>query len=125
MIGSEIKTHRTLLNYSQKELAEKTGLTLRTIQRIEKNQVKPSIYSLKKISEVLSMDVSKYKSNLQNQTAEFNFSIKITDMNEFLNDLKSLILKHKKIILLIALVIYVLANYTEVKSGLLDGWNGN
>ena len=113
------------MNYSQKELAEKTGLTLRTIQRIEKNQVKPSIYSLKKISEVLSMDVSKYKSNLQNQTAEFNFSIKITDMNEFLNDLKSLILKHKKIILLIALVIYVLANYTEVKSGLLDGWNGN
>ncbi len=113
------------MNYSQKELAEKTGLTLRTIQRIEKNQVNPSIYSLKKISEVLSMDVSKYKSNLQNQTAEFNFSFKITDMNEFLNDLKSLILKHKKIILLIALVIYVLANYTEVKSGLLDGWNGN
>lgn len=53
------------------------------------------------------------------------FLFKITDMNEFLNDLKSLILKHKKIILLIALVIYVLANYTEVKSGLLDGWNGN
>ena len=103
------------MNYSQKELAEKTGLTLRTIQRIEKNQVNPSIYSLKKNSEALSMDVSKYKSNLQNKTAEFNFSIKITDMNEFLNDLKSLILKHKKIILLIALVIYVLANYTEVK----------
>ena len=57
MIGAELKIHRTLLNYSQKELAEKTGLTLRTIQRIEKNQVNPSIYSLKKNSEALSMDV--------------------------------------------------------------------
>jgi len=35
------------LNCSQKELSEKLGLMLRTIQRIENNELKPSFYSLK------------------------------------------------------------------------------
>ena len=38
--GERLKELRTNLNCSQKELAEKTGLTLRTIQRIENNEVK-------------------------------------------------------------------------------------
>jgi transcriptional regulator with XRE-family HTH domain len=37
--GDRVKEHRISLNYSQKELAEHTGLTLRTIQRIESNEV--------------------------------------------------------------------------------------
>ncbi|WP_370520448.1 helix-turn-helix domain-containing protein [Cellulophaga sp. BC115SP] len=40
---------RTRLNCSQKELSEKLGLMLRTIQRIENNELKPSFYSLKVI----------------------------------------------------------------------------
>lgn len=35
--GDRLKELRTGLNYSQSELSEKTGLTLRTIQRIENN----------------------------------------------------------------------------------------
>jgi transcriptional regulator with XRE-family HTH domain len=50
-LGERLKELRTGLNYSQKELSEKTGLTLRTIQRIENNEVKPSLYSLKVIGE--------------------------------------------------------------------------
>ncbi|MFL0206335.1 helix-turn-helix transcriptional regulator [Aquirufa sp. 2-AUSEE-184A6] len=42
--GARLKELRTSLNYSQKELSEQTGLTLRTIQRIENNEVKPSIF---------------------------------------------------------------------------------
>jgi transcriptional regulator with XRE-family HTH domain len=42
--GERLKELRTSLNCSQKELSEKTGLTLRTIQRIENNEVKPSLY---------------------------------------------------------------------------------
>jgi len=49
--GERLKELRTSLNCSQKELSEKTGLTLRTIQRIENNEVKPSIYSIKAIGE--------------------------------------------------------------------------
>jgi transcriptional regulator with XRE-family HTH domain len=47
--GERLKEVRIGLNCSQKELSEKTGLTLRTIQRIENNEVKPSLYSLKAI----------------------------------------------------------------------------
>ncbi|MEY3348440.1 MAG: Helix-turn-helix domain [Bacteroidota bacterium] len=45
--GDRLKEIRTGLNYSQTDLAEKTGLTLRTIQRIENNEVKPSLHSIK------------------------------------------------------------------------------
>ena len=50
---TRLKEIRTCLNISQKELSEQTGLTLRTIQRIENNEVKPSLHSLKVISEAL------------------------------------------------------------------------
>jgi len=44
--GARLKEIRTSLNISQKELSEKTGLTLRTIQRIENNEVKPNPMNL-------------------------------------------------------------------------------
>ena len=39
--GERLKELRTNLNCSQKELSEQTGLTLRTIQRIENNESEP------------------------------------------------------------------------------------
>ena len=57
--GARLKEIRTSLNCSQKELSEQTGLTLRTIQRIENNEVKPSLYSLKVIVE----DIQNYLRN--------------------------------------------------------------
>ena len=121
--GERLKELRTGLNYSQKELAEKTGLTLRTIQRIENNEVKPSLYSLKVIGEALKTDVSEFAKQSEAKPYEFNFSIKITDMNHFLNDLKTLVKTHWKTIFLIVLVIWLVTNYTDIKSGIMDGWN--
>ncbi len=43
--GTRLKEIRTCLNISQKELSEKTRLTLRTIQRIENNEAQPAIKS--------------------------------------------------------------------------------
>jgi transcriptional regulator with XRE-family HTH domain len=43
---------------TQEELATATGISLRTIQRIELGQVKPRAYSLKKIAEALNVDFS-------------------------------------------------------------------
>lgn len=54
--GERVKEIRTSLNITQKELSEKTGLTIRTIQRIENNDVKPSLYSLKVLGEALKTD---------------------------------------------------------------------
>jgi transcriptional regulator with XRE-family HTH domain len=91
--GARLKELRTSLNYSQKELSEQTGLTLRTIQRIENNEVKPSLYSLKMLGEALK------------------------------TDLKTLVRNNWKTILWIVLVVLFVSNYDDIKSGILDGWN--
>jgi transcriptional regulator with XRE-family HTH domain len=122
--GDRLKEIRTGLNYSQTDLAEKTGLTLRTIQRIENNEVKPSLHSIKVISEALEIASSEFINKSDAKPYEFNFTIKITDMNEFLSDLKILVKNHWKVIALIIAVLWLISNYADIKSGILDGWSG-
>ncbi|MFN5438347.1 MAG: helix-turn-helix domain-containing protein [Bacteroidota bacterium] len=122
--GDRLKEIRTGLNYSQTDLAEKTGLTLRTIQRIENNEVKPSLHSIKVISEALEIASSEFINKSDAKPYEFNFTIKITDMNQFLSDLKILVKNHWKVIVLIIAVVWLLSNYADIKSGILDGWSG-
>lgn len=55
---------------------------------------------------------------------EFNLTLKITDMNQFLNDLKTLVKTHFKTILFIVLVIWLMTSYTDIKAGIIDAWNG-
>ena len=121
--GERLKEFRTSLNCSQKELAEKTGLTLRTIQRIENNEVKPSLYSLKVIGEALKTDFTEFAKQSETKPYEFNLTIKIADMNQFFSDIKTLIKNNWKILLWIVVIIYAISNYTEIKSGIIDGWN--
>jgi transcriptional regulator with XRE-family HTH domain len=123
-LGERLKELRTGLNYSQKELSEKTGLTLRTIQRIENNEVKPSLYSLKVIGEALKTDLSEYVKKSDIKPYEFNLTLKITDMNQFLNDLKTLVKTHWKTIFIIVLVVYLFTSYTDIKAGIMDAWSG-
>jgi transcriptional regulator with XRE-family HTH domain len=121
--GARLKELRTSLNYSQKELSEQTGLTLRTIQRIENNEVKPSLYSLKMLGEALKADLSEFSKSTETKPYEFNFTIKITDMNQLINDLKTLVRNNWKTILWIVLVVLFVSNYEDIKSGIFDGWN--
>ena len=122
--GARLKEIRISLNCSQKELSEQTGLTLRTIQRIENNEVKPSLYSLKVIGEALKTDLSDFVKTSEAKPYEFNLNLKITDMNQFLNDLKALVKTHWKTIFVIILVIYLFTSYTDIKSGIMDAWSG-
>ena len=122
--GSKIKELRICSNYSQKELAEKTGLTIRTIQRIENNEVKPSLHSLKLIGEVLKTNLLEDVKTAEAKPYEFNFTVNITNMNQFLIDLKSLVKNHLKTIFLIVLVIWLFSNYTDIKTGIMDAWSG-
>jgi transcriptional regulator with XRE-family HTH domain len=123
-LGERLKELRTGLNCSQKELSEQTGLTLRTIQRIENNEVKPSLYSLKVIGEALKTDLSEYVKKSDTKPYEFNLTLKITDMNQFLNDLKTLVKTHWKTIFIIVLVVYLFTSYTDIKAGIMDAWSG-
>ena len=122
--GDRLKEQRTSLNYSQKELAELTGLTLRTIQRIESNEVNPSLHSIKVIGKALDTDFSKIKLPSETKPYEFNLTIKINDMNQLINDLKTLIKNNWKTIALIVIIIWLVTSYTDIKSGIIDGWNG-
>ena len=122
--GARLKEIRTSLNCSQKELSEQTGLTLRTIQRIENNEVKPSLYSLKVIGEALNTDLSDFIKTSESKPYEFNLNLKITDMNQFLNDLKALVKTHWKTIFIIILFIYLFTSYTDIKAGIMDAWGG-
>jgi transcriptional regulator with XRE-family HTH domain len=121
--GDRLKELRTGLNYSQSELSEKTGLTLRTIQRIENNEVKPSLHSIKVISDALDVASSEFVNTTVTKPYEINFTFKITDMNQFLNDLKVLVKTHWKSIFIIVLAIYLFTSYTDIKSGIMDAWS--
>jgi transcriptional regulator with XRE-family HTH domain len=123
-LGERLKELRTSMNCSQKELSQQTGLTLRTIQRIENNEVKPSLYSLKVIGEALKTDVSDFVKKSDTKPYEFNLTLKITDMNQFLNDLKTLVKNHWKTIFIIILVVYLFTSYTDIKAGIMDAWSG-
>jgi transcriptional regulator with XRE-family HTH domain len=63
-LGDKIKAARSDNGLTQKELAERTKLTERTIQRIENHEVEPSVYSLNKISEVLAVDFKQEKKRI-------------------------------------------------------------
>lgn len=121
--GARVKEIRTSLNYSQKELSEQTGLTLRTIQRIENNEVKPSFHSLKVIGEALKTDLSEYSATAETKFYEFNITIKIADMNQFITDLKTLVKNNWRVILWVILITFLISNYEQIKAGVIDGWN--
>lgn len=55
-IGNKIKELRIQKGLTQEELADKTGLSTRTIQRIENGDVDPRIYTLNSIAEALNID---------------------------------------------------------------------
>ena len=76
-LGDKIKSARTQKGITQKELAEKTGLTERTIQRIENHEVEPSVYSLNKISEILSFDFQTEKMRIVKRRNQIIYTVMI------------------------------------------------
>lgn len=55
-LGEQIKAARAVQGVTQKTIAEASGLTERTIQRIENHEVEPSAHSLRRIGAVLGED---------------------------------------------------------------------
>jgi hypothetical protein len=76
------------------------------------------------IGEVLKTDLSEFVRTSETKPYEFNVNLKITDMNQFLNDLKALVINHSKTIFIIVLVIYLFTSYTDIKAGIMDAWSG-
>ena len=74
-LGNKIKSARADSKLTQKDLAQKSGLTERTIQRIENHEVEPSVYSLKKISQVLQVDFNEEKTKIMKRRNRILYSI--------------------------------------------------
>ena len=56
-IGEQVKERRDLLHLQQKDLAELSGVSLRTIIQVENGFGNPSIGTLQKLAEVLGMEM--------------------------------------------------------------------
>jgi len=76
-LGEKVKTTRAQKGITQKELGERTGLSERTIQRIENHEVEPSVYSLNKISEVLSFDFTSEKLRIMKRRNQLIYGIMV------------------------------------------------
>ncbi|MEY5034509.1 MAG: hypothetical protein RL447_887 [Bacteroidota bacterium] len=123
--GELIKEKRLREGLTQSALSEITGITIRTIQRIENNEVVPSLHSLKKIGEALQMDLLEQALGAETTPKTDIITIKLTNMDKLLTDLKALFKNHWKLILKVVLVFWLLSNYTDIKKGILDAWGGN
>ncbi len=56
--GEQLKEIRTLKGLTQNELSDKSGIALRTVQRMERNEGKPSLYSMNAIGEALGVNLT-------------------------------------------------------------------
>jgi transcriptional regulator with XRE-family HTH domain len=56
--GEQLKEIRTSKGFTQNELSDKSGIALRTVQRMERNEGKPSLYSMNAIGEVLGVNLT-------------------------------------------------------------------
>ena len=58
MIGEKIRRRRTELGWSQKDLAEKVGMSWQSISNLERpSGIMPTVANLKKICEVLGLRI--------------------------------------------------------------------
>jgi len=57
-IGNSIKFRREFLNLRQADLAEMSGITIKTIHLIETGSGNPSVETLEKLINVLGMELS-------------------------------------------------------------------
>lgn len=56
-IGEQLKERRDLLKLQQRDLAELSGVSLRTIIQIENGSGNPSLHTLQKLTQVLGLEI--------------------------------------------------------------------
>lgn len=80
---TQIKSRRIAMGWTQSELADRCGVTLRTIQRIEKGEVQPSLYTKTRLMEVLQIEVGDFESSVEITENESLKSKPLTVMQTF------------------------------------------
>ena len=62
-IGTKLNQLRTREALTQRDLSERTGLTIATISRIEQNQVEPRLSTVRKLANALGVHPSQLIEN--------------------------------------------------------------
>ena len=79
-IAQQIKAERLNKGFTQQELADKTGISLRSIQRIENGDVYPRNFTLKLLCEKLALDFDKL--NVQKMAPEKDENVKTINKSQ-------------------------------------------
>lgn len=117
-IGEHIKSIRISKGLTQSELSDKSGVALRTIQRIENSEVNPSIYSLKAIG--VALDVNLNETQIRGNDKKFEFKIVITNFSNLLADSKTLIKRNWKALTVIITVAIGILFFKDLRSLLFN-----
>lgn len=113
-IGEHIKEIRISKGFTQLELSEKSGIAVRTIQRIENGVVTPSIYSLNAIGTAL--DVKLNEVPVVENDGKFEFKIVISNLNNLFVDSRMLIKRNWKALILIGTFLFGILYFNDLKS---------
>jgi transcriptional regulator with XRE-family HTH domain len=89
-LGIVIKEVRKQRGLTQLDLSEHANLSVRTIQRIEKDEVDPSFYSLKSLSEILEIDLLEIKNRNSLMFTSTILGIHINDFPMEQNEIASI-----------------------------------
>ncbi|HVW98727.1 MAG TPA: helix-turn-helix transcriptional regulator [Mucilaginibacter sp.] len=71
-IGRLVKAGRMEKNYTQQQLAELCGISLRSVQRIERGAVSPRQYTLNVLASILDIDFSERQSIPETSSDRFS-----------------------------------------------------
>ncbi|MFM8491974.1 MAG: helix-turn-helix domain-containing protein, partial [Candidatus Methylopumilus sp.] len=113
-IGEHIKEIRISKGFTQVELSEKSGIAVRTIQRIENGEVTPSIYSINAIGTAL--DVKLKEDPVVENDGKFEFKIVISNFSNLFVDIKTLIKRNMKTLLVLVTVTIGFLSFKDLKS---------
>lgn len=113
-IGKHVKEIRISKGFTQTELSEKSGIAVRTIQRIENGEVTPSIYSLNAIGAAL--DVKLNEVPIGGNDGKFEFKIVISNFSNLFVDIKTLIKRNMKTLLVLITVAFGFLSFKDLKS---------
>ena len=96
-IGIVIKEVRKQKGLTQLDLSEHANLSERTIQRIENNEVEPTLYSLKSIGEILEIDLQEIKNKNSLMFTSKILGLQLNDLTMESQEKASLELRLEKI----------------------------
>jgi transcriptional regulator with XRE-family HTH domain len=117
-IGEHIKEIRISKGFTQSELSEKSGIAVRTIQRIENSEVTPSIYSLNAIGAALGVKLNEVPIGVND--GKFEFKIVISNFSNLFQDLKTLTKRNWKTLSVLMILVLSTLFYKDLKSLLIN-----